>query len=44
MKTKKTTMKHAEKKETPSMEAKYHSSSFLKKAVKAAQKKGSKSK
>ena len=26
-------MKHAEKSETPAMEAKYHSKSFLKKAV-----------
>ena len=40
----KETMKHAEKNETPEMEAKYHSKSFLKKAVadKKARKKVSK--
>ena len=31
-------MKHAEKKETPIMEAGYHSSDFLKKAAKLAKK------
>jgi len=39
MATKKMNMKHEEKKETPRMEAKYHSEKFLSKAASLAKKK-----
>ena len=42
MKNTKKNMKHEEKKETPAMEAKYHSKAFLEKAAAKASKKNKK--